>query len=112
MAQPLHFLKKCLRDDDHKDEPTLNRTPTMCGGSREVGLIRRLNARSQYHGGPIGSYGTGIKKNLFDLLNPTITCRQEDRSRQKGIAILSGHAAGYKKIAKALRVLPSGKASK
>ena len=37
---------------------------------------------------------------------------QEDRPQQKGIAILPGHAAGYKKKAKALKVLPSGKASK
>ena len=36
---------------------------------------------------------------------------QEDRLRQKGIAIL-GHAVGYKKKAKALRLLPSRKASK
>ena len=56
MAQPLRFIeKKCLRDDDHKDEPTLDQTPTMHGGSREVGLIRRPNARSQYDDGPIGS---------------------------------------------------------
>ena len=47
--------KKCLRDDDHKDEPTLDWTPAMRGGSREVGLARRLNARSQYDDGPIGS---------------------------------------------------------
>ena len=35
---------------------------------------------------------------------------QEDRLRQKGIAIL-GHAVGYKKKAKALRVLPFRRAS-
>ena len=56
--------------------------------------------------------GTGFKKNLSDLPNPMVTCPLEDRSRQKGIAVLPGHAVGYKKKAKALRVLPSGKASK
>ena len=39
--------KKHLRDDDHKDEPTLDRTPATRGGSREVGLTRRPNAWSQ-----------------------------------------------------------------
>ena len=29
-----------------KDEPTLERTPAMHGGSRKVGLTRRPNARS------------------------------------------------------------------
>ena len=52
---PSVLSKKRLRDDDHKDEPTLDRTPATCGGSREVGLTRRPNTRSQYDGRPIGS---------------------------------------------------------
>ena len=39
--------KKCLNDDDHKDEPTLDQTPATRGGSREVGLVRRPNMWSQ-----------------------------------------------------------------
>ena len=30
-----------------KNEPTLDQIPTMCGGSRKVGLTRRPNAWSQ-----------------------------------------------------------------
>ena len=47
---PSVLSKKRLRDDDHKDEPTLDRTPATCGGSREVGLARRPNACSQDDG--------------------------------------------------------------
>ena len=54
-AQPLYFIKKRLRDDDHKDELTLDRTPAMYGGSWEVGLTRRPNVWSQYDSGLIGS---------------------------------------------------------
>jgi len=39
--------KKCLREDDHKDEPTLDQTSTTGGGSRKVGLTRRPNTRLQ-----------------------------------------------------------------
>ena len=35
-------MKKCLREDDHEDEPTLDQTPGTCGGSRKVGIARRL----------------------------------------------------------------------
>ena len=52
---PLFYRKKRLRDDDHKDDPTFDRTPATRGGSREVGLSRGPNARSQYDGGLIGS---------------------------------------------------------
>ena len=57
MAQPLRFIEreKRLRDDDHKDEPTLDQTPATRGGSRKVGLARRPNVWSQYDDGPIGS---------------------------------------------------------
>ena len=42
MAQPLRFYqKKCLREDDHKDEPTLDRTPTTGGGSGKVRLAKK-----------------------------------------------------------------------
>ena len=47
---PSVLSKKRLRDDDHKDEPTLDQTPTTRGGSREVALARRLNAQSQDDG--------------------------------------------------------------
>ena len=50
---PSILSKKRLRDDDHKDELTLDRTPAMRGGSREVGLARRPNARSQYNDRPM-----------------------------------------------------------
>ena len=36
MAQPLHFYrKKCLREDNRKDEPILDQAPDMGGGSRK-----------------------------------------------------------------------------
>ena len=38
--------KECLRDDDHKDEPTLDQTPATHGGLREVGLTRRPNVQT------------------------------------------------------------------
>ena len=43
---PRFIDKKRLRDDDHKDEPTLDRTLPRTGRSREVGLARRPKARS------------------------------------------------------------------
>ena len=43
---PSVLSKKRLRDDDHKDEPTLDRTPATRGGSREVALTRRPNTSS------------------------------------------------------------------
>ena len=45
-SAPPFYQKKRLRDNDHKDEPTLDRTPATRGGSRKVGLARRPNARS------------------------------------------------------------------
>ena len=47
---PSVLSKKHLRDDDHKDESTLDQTTTTRGGSREVGLTRRPNAWSQDDG--------------------------------------------------------------
>ena len=47
---PSVLSKKRLRDDDHKDETTLDWIPATRGGSREVGLARRPNARSQDDG--------------------------------------------------------------
>ena len=35
---------------NHKDEPTLDRTPTTCRGSRKVGLAKRPNTWSQNDG--------------------------------------------------------------
>ena len=36
MARPLRFYqKKCLREDNRKDEPILDQAPTMGGGSRK-----------------------------------------------------------------------------
>ena len=37
---PSIFIKKRLREDDHKDELTLDRTPASGGGSRKVGLSK------------------------------------------------------------------------
>ena len=52
MAQlsPSVLSKKCLRDDDHKDELTPRSDPYNVRGSREVGLARRSNAWSQDDG--------------------------------------------------------------
>ena len=38
--------ENCGWGDDHKDKPTLNRTLSVGGVSRKVGLTRRPNARS------------------------------------------------------------------
>ena len=67
---PSVLSKKCLRDDDHKDEPTLDRTPATHGGSREVGLTRRPNAWSQNDGSdPREGVHTKTKKNISETKN-------------------------------------------
>ena len=64
-SAPPFYRKKRLRDDDHKDEPTLDRTPTTRGGTREVGLARRPNARSQDDGSdPREGVRTKTKNNV------------------------------------------------
>ena len=112
MAQPLYFIEKSLRDDDHKDEPTLDRTPATRGGlegswtrkeTESTVVVRRqtdriLGDRNEEKSlRPPESYGyMPPRKPIATKGNhrPTRTCR------------------GLKKKVKALRVLPSEKASK
>ena len=62
--------KKHLRDDDHKDKPTLDRTPAMHGGSRKVELARRPNAWSQNDGlDPRDGVRTRTKNNISKTKN-------------------------------------------
>jgi len=67
---PSILSKKRLRDDDHKDESTLDHTLATCGGSREVGLARRPNARSQDDGSdPREGVRTKTKNNVSETKN-------------------------------------------
>ena len=59
------LAKRDTRGYDHKDEPTLNRTPATRGGSRKVGLARRPNVQSQNDGSdPREGIRTKTKKNV------------------------------------------------
>ena len=81
MARPLHFYqKKRLREDNRKDEPILDRTLATGGGSRKVGLARRLNARSQNDRPRRGqNQERPFLTHQISWLYP-----QEDQSRRKG----------------------------
>ena len=98
---------KHRRGDDHKDKPTLDRTPATRVGSRKVGLARRPNARSWNDRSPKGSKSG---KDLFRSTKPHgYTLEGSDVDARESPSL--GHTMGDKKKAKAIRVLPLGKPS-